>query len=282
MLNIVVALATESRPFIDHFGLSESRSVIGFRVFSGERIRLIVTGSGRVSCAAGVATLGALAHSQDAQGTGYGVPAWLNVGIAGHAGYPVGQGVHAVSILEAATARRWYPVQILELSGRGEAFCTVDTPETAYPEPYVYDMEASAFYATALRYATGELIQTYKIISDNRDHGVKTVNKHAIRDSIIQHLPAIEGIANGLLELAAEVNETRPKLAELDRVMNRWHFTVSQQHRLRELLRRWEALSGDEPLMDAALNRCPSAKSVLAEIDARLLEVYRKIEPVEK
>jgi hypothetical protein len=272
MLNIVVALATESRPLIDRFGLSEERSAVGFRIFSSEWVRLIATGSGRVSGAAGVATLGALSWRAGEKDPG--MSAWVNIGVAGHARHPVGQGVHAVSILEVATSRRWYPVQVLELPGTTETVCTVDTPETDYPESYVYDMEASAFYATALRYATGELIQVYKIISDNRDNGVDTVDKHVVRNLVIDHLPAIEAIATGLADLAAEVNARRPKPPELEHIVSRWHFTVAQQHQLRGLLNKWETLSGGEPLMDAALNRCPSAKSVLAEIDARLHAIY--------
>lgn len=268
MLNLVVALATESRPLIEHFRLSEDRSAVGFRIFRGDGMRLVVTGMGRVACAAGVA---ALAERESSAGTS----AWLNLGIAGHASRAVGEGVHALSIIEAATDRRWYPPQIIQLPGQGETFCTVDAPETGYRDARVYDMEASAFYATALRYATGELVQVYKIISDNRASGVETVEKHRVRDSIIAHLPAVERIVSELSSLAGDVKDAQPRLAELERIVGRWHFTVSQQHRLRELLRQWETLSAGAPVVDQDLNRCPSAKSVLAEIEGRLNAMYR-------
>lgn len=270
-VNLVVALATESRPLVEHFRLSEDRSSVGFRVFQGAGIRLVVTGIGRVACAAGVAALG------ERLGEG-GSPAWLNVGIAGHAAHAVGEGVHALSIVEAATGLRWYPTRLLEMPGRGATVCTVDAPETGYPDSSVYDMEASAYYATALRYATGELIQVYKIISDNRENGVDTVAKHAVRESIAAHLPAVESIVAGLSGLAGEVDATRPALPELDHIVDRWHFTVSQQHQLRELLRRWETLTGGEPVLDADLNRCPSAKAVLGELNTRLNAIYDRSE----
>jgi len=268
-LNLVVALATESRPLVEHFRLSEDRSAVGFRVYRGDGMRLVVTGMGRVACAAGVAALG--------EQTGGGVAqAWLNVGIAGHASHPVGEGVHALGIVEAATGRRWHPPRIVDMPGRGEVVCTVDAPETGYADSRVYDMEASAFYATALRYATAELVQVYKIISDNRENGVDTVDKRSVRENMARHLPAIEELGAKLAGLAGEVNATRPRLAELDRILNRWHFSVSQQHRLRELLRRWEVLTGGEPALDADLNRCPSAKAVLGELGARLDAVYAR------
>lgn len=267
LVNLVVALATESRPLIDHFRLTEDRSAVGFRVFRGDGLRLVVTGMGRVACAAGVAALGELGGAR-------GTSAWLNVGIAGHESHRVGEGVRALSIAEAATGRCWYPPQVLTLPGRGEALRTVDVPETAYPEGFVYDMEASAFYATALRYATGELVQVYKIISDNRDSGVHTVEKHGVRQAIVEHLPAIEAMVAGLSGLAQEVAASRPRLSELDHMLQRWHFTVSQQNQLRELLRRWETLTGGEPVLDANLNRCPSAKALLGELSAHLNELY--------
>lgn len=269
MLNIVAALATESRPLVDHFRLREDRSAVGFRVFQGGGIRLVVTGMGRVACAAGVAALGE--READA-----GVPAWLNLGIAGHGRHAVGEGVHALCIIEAATGRHWYPPQVLEMPGRGETICTVDTAETDYRDDHVYDMEASAFYATALRYATGELIQTYKIISDNRDNGIDTVGKHGVRQSIVDHLPSIEAMVSGLSGLADDVDAAHPRLAELDHIISRWHFSVSQQNQLRALMRRWETLSGGEPVLNADLNRCPSAKAVLGQLSARLNDIYER------
>jgi hypothetical protein len=143
-----------------------------------------------------------------------------------------------------------------------------------YVEPYVYDMEASAFYATALRYSTTELCHVYKIVSDNRGSGAATVGKQRIRDSVIQHLPAIEEMAAALSRLAGEVDATRPRLDDFDHIVGRWHFSVAQQHQLRTLLGRWATLTGGAPLLDEELNRCPSARSLLAEIEARLNAVY--------
>jgi hypothetical protein len=270
MINLVVALAAESRPLVRHFGLSEDRSVTGFRVFRGDGMALVVTGMGRVSCAAGTAALAA-SGGRDPQAP---AAAWLNVGIAGHGSLDVGEGVHALSVLEAATGRRWYPAQVMALPGRGEAFCTVDVPEAAYPEPYVYDMEASAFCATAIRYSTSELVQVYKIISDNHANGPDTVEKHRVRDIMTRHLATVEEIVTDLSALAKEAASGRARLDEWDRIVSRWHFSATQRHQLRDMMRQWEILSGGRPLMDADLNRCPSARAVLGEIDTRLRNAY--------
>lgn len=267
MVNLVVALAAESRPLIRHFGLTEDRSVTGFRVFRGESIQLVVTGVGRVSCAAGVAALAQSGQSDPAPS------AWLNFGIAGHASHAIGTGVHALSVQEAATERRWYPAQVIRMPGHGEAFFTVDVPETAYAGSFVYDMEASAYCATAIRYSTSELIQVYKVVSDNRDSGVETVEKHRVRNVIDAHLDVVASIVDKLSGLEKE-SAAAPALGEWEHIVSRWHFSMTQRHQLRELMRQWEALYGDAPLMDAELNRCPSARSVLGEIGTRLNAVY--------
>ena len=146
MLNLVVSLVAESRPLIRHFGLREQRTARGFRVYHGDGMRLVVSGIGKTAAGAGAAYLGALAGAGQHE-------AWLNVGIAGHAELELGEPVHALRITDVATGRNWYPPQILDLPGRGLRVLTVDRAETLYADDAVYDMEAAAFYATALRFS---------------------------------------------------------------------------------------------------------------------------------
>lgn len=263
MLNLVVALAAESRPLIEHFRLVQDRSAVGFRVYRGDAMRLVVTGAGRVASAAGVAALGERLEGSAA-------PAWLNIGVAGAAGLAAGKGVHALSITEAATGRCWYPPQVAKLPGQGVALRTVDAPHGTHDESQVYDTEAAAFYATALRYSTGELVQAYKIIVDDRTRDGDSVPRHGVRDAVIQHLPVLDTVCLALAALAREINRTRPRVAEFDHIVDRWHFTAPQRRQLHELMRRWAARSGGEPVLNAELNRCPSARALLGELSSRL------------
>ena len=59
MLNFVVALPCEARPIISHFGLQALDSPAGFRLYNRERMRLIVSGAGKIPAAAATAYAGA-------------------------------------------------------------------------------------------------------------------------------------------------------------------------------------------------------------------------------
>lgn len=258
-MNLVVALVAESRPLVHHFGLREERTARGFRVYHGDDMRLTVSGIGKTAAAAGTAYLGALAGGGQHE-------AWLNVGIAGHAELEIGEAVHALRITDVATGRNWYPPQILDLPGRGLHVLTVDRAESAYADDAVYDMEAAAFYATALRFSVGELVQCVKVVSDNRAAPPDSTTRQRVSELMQSQLPAIEEAAGALGRLAADLADTLPQLSGFDRFVERWHFTVSQEHQLRSLLQQWAARAPDRPIWTDSLNRCPSAKSVLAEL----------------
>ena len=259
MLNFVVALVAESQPLIRHFGLKEDIDARGFRVYRDNDIRLVISGIGKTAASAGTAYLAAVASAGHND-------AWLNVGIAGHAALSIGEGVHALRITDAATGRNWCPPQILKLPGRGLSMLTVDQAETDYAGDVAYDMEAAAFYSTALRFSVGEMTQCYKIISDNRADPANKMTRQRIGELVESHLPAIEEAAGALNRLSADLADTLPQLNDFDHFVDRWHFTVSQEHQLRSLMQQWAARARDQPLWNEGLNRCPSAKSVLAEL----------------
>lgn len=263
MINLVVALAAEARPLVDHFRLRLREDSRGFRIYAGEETRLVVTGIGKSAAAAGTAYLAGSSN-------GAANEAWLNVGIAGHRDLALGEGVHALRIIDGSSGRSWYPPQVLALPGAGATFTSVDNPESAYPQDSVYEMEASAYYSTAVRFSVGELVQVYKVISDNRFFATDRITKRSISESIGAHLPGIERIAVDLNNLAQELADAQPHLGDVDRFLERWHFTVSQEHQLRAVLQQWASRVPNVAVWDESLNRCPSAKSVLAELRARL------------
>ncbi len=270
MINIVVALVVESKPLIEHFALEESSRARGFRVYEGDAARLVVTGVGKQACAAGSAYLGGYANSHPDE-------AWLNVGIAGHRDLGVGSGVHALRITDVASGRSWYPPQVLAMPGEGKTVLSVDRPQLEYVDDAAYDMEASAFYATAVRFSISELVQCYKVISDNRMAAAGEVNRNRIAGLVAEHVGVIAQIVRDLEALGSRLRENPPKLDDFDRFMERWQFTAPQQHQLRGLLKQWAVRAPDTPLWTEALNRCPSAKSVLGELRDRIDRLRRRI-----
>lgn len=263
MINLVVSLVAEARPLIENFSLSEEKTARGFRVYTGDNVRLVITGIGKTAAAAGTAYLSGFRSSCPNE-------AWLNLGIAGHASLAVGEGVHALRVSDEVTGRNWYPPQIVALPGAGQTILTVDQPEHDYSKEVVYDMECAAFYPAALHFSMRELVQCYKIISDNREASANEVTRGKVHTLIGDHMGAITEMVRSLDTLAVDLANTAPKLADFDHFVERWHFTVAQEHELRSLLQQWAVRAPDVSVWDEQINRCPSARSLLAELKDRL------------
>jgi nucleoside phosphorylase len=256
MINIVTALPAEARPLRDHFKLHDKQQNTPFPLYRNDDMALIVAGPGKVAAAAATAVLaGAVPASTKS--------AWLNIGIAGHAHHAIGSAFIAHRITDQANGNRWYPPQTLEQSLPTENLYTVDLPEDNYPEDKVYDMEASGFYAVACRFSSSELVQCLKIISDNRAQPAKAVTAKLCSRLVADRLADIEQLVNALSGLAKEYNRWHAPHPELAQLTGRWHFSVSQQHQLQQLGRRWQALAAGESLWLEQLQNKNSATGVL-------------------
>lgn len=241
MRAFVVALPSEARPLIAHYRLVRPSQAAPFKIFQRDDVWLIISGPGKVAAAAATAHLHAVAGV-------LGCAAWLNVGIAGHGDHAVGQAAVAHKIRDRASGQLWYPPQLLRWGCATAEVVTVDRPEQDFAEPVLYDMEASGFYATACRFATSELVQCLKIVSDNRTSPARDLTPQRIEGLIGKHLGLIDGVAAGCASLAAEVAQLEAPPPAFEALVADHHFTVSDRHRLRRLLQRWQALAPERPL----------------------------------
>lgn len=185
MMQLVIALNAEARPIIDCFNLKEHGSLGLFPIYRGHDISLVISGVGRMAAAAATAYL----YSTTGEHSGCG---WLNIGVAGHAQWCCGAGVLANRIVDASTLRCWRPYQIHNIPIASAPLITVDSPETEYPEEMIYDMEAAGFYFVASRCTASELVQCYKVISDNRYTSTATVTPNRVRQLISDRLADID------------------------------------------------------------------------------------------
>jgi adenosylhomocysteine nucleosidase len=263
MINIVTALPAEARPLREHFKLCDKLQNTAFPLYRNADIALIVAGPGKVAAAAATAVLASAAPAATTS-------AWLNVGIAGHAHHAIGSAFIAHRITDQANGSRWYPPQTLERSLPTENLRTVDLPEDNYPKDAVYDMEASGFYPVACRFSSSELVQCLKIISDNRAQPAIAVTAKLCSQLVTDRLADIEQLANALSGLAGEYNRWHAPHPELAQLAARWHFSVSQQHQLQQLGRRWQALAGEESIMLDELQKKNSATEVLQSLRQHL------------
>ena len=196
MINLVVALNSEAGPLVRHYRMSRHREIFGFRVYARDDMRLIVTGVGKLNAAGGVACLGGRDSDLNR--------AWLNVGLAGHECLAVGTGTVAHKITDRTHARSWYPHRADEFPGIGAHVVTYDHAITDYPPSVVCEMEAAAFYFIAKRFSSGELIQCYKVVSDNAASSVATVSPALARELIGDNLKHIDAMVSRISELARE------------------------------------------------------------------------------
>ncbi len=263
MIHLVVALPAEAKPLIRHLGLQRRPETGPFPIYDNDRINLIVSGVGKLKAAAATACL----HT--ASGA---VPdhAWLNIGIAGDGARALGEGVLAHSIKDAGTHSCWYPPLVFQPPCETTAVLSVDEPVSAYPDGCSVDMEASAIYATANRFSTSELVHCFKIISDNQANPAHSVSAASAERLVAQKLDEIEVIVRQLSQLAEEMMHLRTPPSQLGRFLARWHFTVSERHRLHQLLRCWQLRGREQQLLSAEFNALGSAGEVLALLERRL------------
>ena len=263
MMNLVVALPAEARPLIERYRLSDKTTIGTFRVYRHADISLIISGPGKVAAAAATALLAS--HS-----TPEIQAAWLNIGIAGHATCPTGQSLLAHRITDYATGKSWYPPQLFDLPTTTGSLLTVDVPENDYRQDVAYDMEASGYYAVACRFSSTELVQCFKVVSDNREQSTATLTAKHCTQLLAQKLDEIDLLLRALVSQAQEVNSWRAPHAGLEQIAAQWHFTVSQRHQLAELARRWQVLMPDQPLWLSELDRKKNAAAVLQSLQQHL------------
>ena len=255
MINLIIALPAEARPLIDRYKLRTRSSVGNFRLYQHNDMALIVSGPGKIAAAAATALL---CSQTESNGT-----AWLNIGIGGHASMDTGSGRLAHSISDQASDKRWYPPQVLDAAIDSCAVISVDTAENRYPQDAIYDMECSGYYPIACRFASGELVQSYKIVSDNREQAATTVTTAQCTQLIADRLDEIDTLVTALITMAQQHKQWHTLPDDLHALRQRWHFTVSQQHQLTELARRWQVMLPDRPLWLDSFASERSASGVL-------------------
>ena len=266
-VNYVVALHAEARPLIDHFHLERQLNHNSFRVFENEIYRLIVSGIGKTAAENAVEYL---IETHD----GSSIPAWLNVGICGHPSQPLGGGFLANKIEEESSGDTWYPSLAFPHSCQTGKVITVDDVEIEYANDSVYEMEASGFFRTACRYSPLELVQCYKIVSDNREQSPFNLTGSSVSDFIKRKLSKIEEIAEQLSKLAELIDNRASRVNLVEPFLERWNFSVTQQHMLRRMLMKCAALGIDISIDCKILHNCSDSRSVIRAIEYELDTVW--------
>lgn len=264
-VNLVVAHNLEARPLIDLFGMKKQQLDLAYPVYRNERgLGLIVSGMGKLAAAAASASLAA---AQDgAESSSY---AWLNIGIAGHRSANIGCGLLAQKITEAASASSYYPS--LLISGFS---CTdiisVDQPELSYAEDAAYDMEAFGFYSTASRFVTSELVQVFKIISDNPAHPATKLNTSRVYEWVDAQASTIKRLVQELNGLATEYHVITQVPPEVEQLSAGLRLSVTQRTQLIRLCQRYHAMGMSGQLHSLLEGKRVSGKQLMQALEQGL------------
>jgi adenosylhomocysteine nucleosidase len=260
---IYAALPCEAKPLVEHFKLKKDTAVQPFAVYSNQDICLTVTGLGKSAMAAGVAYTQALFASAEH-------PVLVNIGIAGHKNHAVGSLFLIDKITDADNKKSYYPPLVFTPPCPAANIQTVSKPQLVYDLQHLCDMEASAFYETAVRFSTGELIHCLKVISDNESSPVENIQPKQVASLIAAHIATIEALLAELSRLAAMVAVPEPKLFE--ELIQRYHFTASEQGQLKNRLSRWAALT-DAQVPEFDKDLLPKGKDVLGWLDEQISQI---------
>ncbi len=263
MINLVVALPAEARPLINHYRLKHRQAQSAFPLYGNDGMALVVSGPGKIAAAAATAWLAGLT-GEDRRA------AWLNIGIAGHATHDIGTGLLVNRITDRASNRSWYPPQVHDLDIPASRLLCVDAPENDYRADALYEMEASGFYATACRFTTGELVQCFKVVSDNRQQSSAKVSTKLCTQLLAGQLGPVDRVVGALRGLQQQYHDRHSPHPDHERMIDHWHFSVSQQHRLSRLLQRWMTLAPGRPAWSSTLKNLKTASAVLQHLEQQL------------
>ncbi len=266
MLCFVTALEPEARPLVARWRLARDLDADAFKVYRRDDVALVVSGPGKVAAAAATAYLHLHAGRRRAA-------AWLNVGVAGHPSLAPGEAVLAHKIRDRASGESWYPPHVFQPRIATGEVVTVDEVERRFAEEAAYEMEASGFYPTACRFATAELVQCVKVVSDGPATAPESLTAKRLEDLVGDAGERIAELADDLTRLAREARGLVEDPPELGEMVGRWHFTVTEERQLRRLLQRWHTLAPERPLPREELAALERGREVVRLLRGRLDEM---------
>ena len=264
-VNIIVAHGLEAKALVRMLELERHHVSSEFVEYSNSnKLHLLVSGIGKEAITAAVTYLG----EQQASDSGE-IRAWLNIGIAGHRDASLGNAWLGNKITDQSSGASAYPPQLIEGIEVGSVV-TVDEPENSYPLDAAYEMEASAFYAEATKYSTAELVQVFKVISDNLVNPISEIDIRSVPGLIAAQAPQLQILIEGMSAIATQHNSSQRLPSYFSEVCSKIHLTVNQKLQLRRLCQRYKALGMEEELSSAADLRAGDARTLIQQLAERI------------
>lgn len=184
MLNIITALKIEAAVLIEGLSLQPLR-LSKHSIFAAHGVRLGISGPGCANARELTDYFLEARHDAHQHESTY----WLNFGIAGSAGWVLGELVlaHTVSLQSSGkTGQRWTLKNSCQLNLPGAHICTVASPQETYQGHNVYDMEAAGIVSVLSEWDLLARAFFVKIISDGPSMPVESLTKQGLQQMIAE------------------------------------------------------------------------------------------------
>lgn len=182
-INLVTALIAEAKPLIDSFELKRLQPIGPLPLYHSSDIHLVVAGLGADSISNGVAYLAEMTPPGSK-------PVWLNFGICGHGTLDVGELIVIDTAVDQCGASRKLNSHSKTSLQHGPLTC-VSQPQTVYQAQMAYDMESAGFLSSMISITTLDDVHILKIVSDNPENGIETINAKRVRNLVTAQLNQI-------------------------------------------------------------------------------------------
>lgn len=201
MIHLVLATHIEAKPVISYFKLKRLMHISEYQVFinNDKSISLTISGIGKVFSACSVIFTYSLFKRQKNN-------IWINIGIAGHNDLEIGEISLVNKINDLSSKKSWYPSIVFNHNFKVHNCNTYDKPNFKYTKKNLHDMELSGFYSSANKLSYSELIQSLKIVSDNKEKKISFKEKGRISELIKINITHIEKVILILNKLHLKIN----------------------------------------------------------------------------
>ena len=260
----VVALKVEAEIILDEYNMNFDPEFTLFQVFRNfEKTRwLILSGIGRHNSAAATTYLYMI--SQASRST-----SWINLGIAGSGKGHYGD-LCLVNKISNNSSSNTYPATMPKVTFHKMNLFTTDVPLIDYTFHELIDMEGSAFYDITNKLSGREFICLIKVISDGPNNNIKDLNKFKIRELIKLNIANIKTVISYYEKLSMDEYQIIEQPKIISKIHSQWHFSVSQKHRLENLIKRINTLSKDEEIIKL-IKDCKNSRSVITTLETKIL-----------
>ncbi len=189
-INIVVAMKREAMPLINYWDLKENSKK--FYSNKKKKINLIISGIGKKRAENATIYLAEKTNNNSF---------FLNIGIAGHKNYKLGEIILISKITDNKTKYSWYPSLLWKTKIKKTPLITVGFPKIRYTTNFLYDMEASGFFKGAREFVGPEMVQCIKIISDNKKSSILNISSNKIENWINNKITIIDKLIKEFLKV---------------------------------------------------------------------------------